>query len=79
MKKYIVTAIALITACSINSSSACTSMIITKGASADGSLYITHSNDGYTGDTSVVYVPAADHKKGEMRQDIGFADLLPKN
>ncbi len=68
MKKYIVTAIALITACSINSSSACTSMIITKGASADGSLYITHSNDGYTGDTSVVYVPAADHKKGEMRQ-----------
>jgi len=45
----------------------CTSMVITKGASADGSMYITHSNDGYTGDTSVVYVPARDHEPGEMR------------
>ncbi|MGN0902499.1 MAG: dipeptidase [Succinivibrio sp.] len=45
----------------------CTTTLVTKGASADGSVYVTHSNDGYTGDTSVVYVPASDHKKGEMR------------
>ena len=46
---------------------ACTTALLTKGASADGSMYVTHSNDGYTGDTSVVYVPAADHEEGEVR------------
>lgn len=47
---------------------ACTTAIVTKGASADGSVYVTHSNDGYSGDTSIVFVPAADHEEGEMRQ-----------
>ena len=46
---------------------ACTTALLTKGASADGSMSVTHSNDGYTGDTSVVYVPAADHEEGEVR------------
>lgn len=46
---------------------ACTTALVTKGASADGSVFVTHSNDGYTGDTSVVYVPAADHAKNEKR------------
>lgn len=46
---------------------ACTTALVTKGASADGSVFVTHSNDGYTGDTSVVYVPAADHAKDEKR------------
>ncbi len=67
MKKAIYSFL-LTLAISSQASYACTTMIITKGASADGSLYVTHSNDGYTGDTSVVYVPAADHEEGEMRQ-----------
>lgn len=51
----------------LTSAFACTTALVTKGASADGSVFVTHSNDGYTGDTSVVYVPAADHAKNEKR------------
>lgn len=46
---------------------ACTTSIITKGASADGNTYVTHSNDTYSSDPSIVYVPAKDHKEGSMR------------
>lgn len=56
---------------------ACTTFIITPGASADGSMYIAHSNDGYgpgvlghnltTDNTRIVYVPAADHPAGATR------------
>lgn len=45
---------------------ACTTILVTKGASADGSTYVTHSNDSY-GDSSIVYVPAKDHPAGSMR------------
>ena len=51
----------------LQSAFACTTALVTKGASADGSVFVTHSNDGYTGDTSVVYVPASDHAEGEKR------------
>ena len=44
----------------LQSAFACTTALVTKGASADGSVFVTHSNDGYTGDTSVVYVPASE-------------------
>lgn len=56
---------------------ACTTFIITPGASDDGSMYIAHSNDGYgpcvlghnltADDTRIVYVPAADHPDGAKR------------
>ena len=46
---------------------ACTIMLVTKGASADGSIFVAHSNDGFGGDPNVVYVPAKNHKKGSLR------------
>ena len=56
---------------------ACTSFIITPGASADGSMYVGHTNDGFGSgvvghnfvneSTVLVYVPAADHPDGAMR------------
>lgn len=46
---------------------ACTTMIITKGATIDGSVFIAHSDDSEMFDNRLVYVPAADYKEGSMR------------
>ncbi|HKI82683.1 MAG TPA: C69 family dipeptidase, partial [Pseudodesulfovibrio sp.] len=37
---------------------ACTTMIVTPGASADGSMLVTHSDDDELGDQRIIYVPA---------------------
>jgi len=42
-------------------------MIITKGATMDGSVFVAHSDDSEMFDNRLVYVPAADHKPGSMR------------
>ncbi len=46
---------------------ACTTMIVTKKASRDGSVFVAHSDDGEMFDSRLMYVPAADHKPGSMR------------
>ena len=46
----------------------CTTMIITKGASADGSIMVAHSDDDELADQRIIYVPAQDHEQGAMRQ-----------
>lgn len=42
----------------VGNSSACTIMIITKGASADGSMMVTHSDDDELGDQRMIFVPS---------------------
>lgn len=46
----------------------CTTMIITKGASIDGSMFVTHSDDDELGDQRLIYVPAQDHPEGATRK-----------
>lgn len=46
----------------------CTTMIITKGATVDGSMIVTHSDDNELADQRIVYVPAQDHPAGAIRQ-----------
>lgn len=47
---------------------ACTSLIATKGASADGSTMITYAADSHTLYGELYNQPAADHPKGAMRK-----------
>ncbi len=46
----------------------CTTMIITKGAMADGSMVVTHSDDDELGDQTIVRIPAQDHAPGALRE-----------
>ena len=56
---------------------ACTTFIVTKGASTDGSAYVGHSNDGFGPAligpsvqpemSQLIYVPPADYPPGAMR------------
>ncbi len=45
---------------------ACTTILVGKNASADGSVMVSHSDDGL-GDGRLVYVPAMDHPPGALR------------
>ncbi len=45
----------------------CTTMIITKGATADGSMVVTHSDDDELADQRLIRVPAAEHPSGSRR------------
>lgn len=46
---------------------ACTTLLVTKEASKDGSLMVGHSDDSELFDQRLAYVPAADHKPGSVR------------
>jgi dipeptidase len=46
---------------------ACTTIIVTRGAAADGSLVVTHADDNEMSDQSLVYVPARDWRPGSTR------------
>jgi dipeptidase len=52
---------------------ACTTMIVTKGASRDGSTFVAHSDDDDLADQSIVYVPAKDWPENSKRPVHGSA------
>lgn len=56
----------------------CTTFLITKGASADGSLLVGHSDDIELGDERIVYVPAGDHPPGAKRPIYTIANHYPR-
>ena len=51
---------------------ACTNLIVGKAASADGSTIISYAADSHTLYGDLQYLPAADHKPGEMRKIIDW-------
>ena len=46
---------------------ACTTLIVTPGASESGAMFVAHSDDGHLGDARLMRVPAADHAPGSER------------
>ena len=57
-KNCIIAAAVLFVSMTTASALACTTMIITKGASADGSMMVAHSDDDELGDQRLIRVPA---------------------
>ncbi|MBP3690595.1 MAG: C69 family dipeptidase [Schwartzia sp.] len=66
MLKKLVAGVAMFSLMGV-SAEACTVMIVTKGASEDGSVIVSHSNDGRGAEMNLVFVPAKDHPKDSMR------------
>lgn len=66
MKKLILTAAA--TAALAFQGAACTSFLVGKKASADGSTMITYAADSHNLYGDMIHTPAADHPKGSMRK-----------
>lgn len=63
---------AVATACAalltLPAAKACTSFLVGKEASADGSAFITYNQDDYGMFGRLLYLPAADHAPGSMRR-----------
>ena len=56
-------------------SHACTNLIVSKGASADGSTFITYAADSHTRYGQLRFCPAADHQPGELLKLYNYGSL----
>jgi dipeptidase len=56
----------------------CTTMIITQGATADGSMVVAHSDDDELSDQRVIRVPATDHAPGSRRAVVAESYTYPR-
>jgi len=56
----------------LKSTYSCTNLIITKGASKDGSVMITYAADSHVRYGALAFYPAADHPKGAMLDIIHY-------
>jgi dipeptidase len=45
----------------------CTTLVVTPGATIDGSMIVAHSDDNHLIDQRIIYVPAMDYQEGELR------------
>ncbi len=54
---------------------ACTNLIVSRGASADGSTFITYAADSHTRYGQLRYCPAADHRPGETLRLYNYGSL----
>lgn len=68
MKKLLTTFLLTAAVAATFEGDACTSLIATRGASADGSSMITYAADSHTLYGELYNQPAADHAKGAMRK-----------
>ena len=62
----------------IHFSDACTTILVTKGASADGSMMVSHTDDNEFADQRIVYVPAGSYGKNYSRPVFGSNCNYPR-
>merc|ERR1719195_1925603 len=60
-------AAALVTGAAATKPGGCTSVVLARGATADGHALASQTADSTAGDFRVAYVPARDHAPGAMR------------
>lgn len=56
----------------------CTTLIVTRGATVDGSVLVGHSDDDDLCDQRIIHVPPQDHPKGARREVFGLAGRYPR-
>ena len=56
----------------ITYANACTNLIATKGATTDGSVFVTYTADDYGMFTNLCHYPAGTHAKGDRREIIDY-------
>jgi len=78
MKKISFLFLASLVLLSFCSAFACTTMLVGKDATADGSIIVAHADDDELGDQRVMYVPAANHKPGAKRAVYPFKPTYPR-
>ena len=82
MKKFLTKLAVGLTALSLAAvdAEACTIMLVTKGASTDGSVFLAHCDDDFAYNPNVAFVPAKNPKRGSMRPVYPDAiDKLPES
>ncbi|MFY9150701.1 MAG: C69 family dipeptidase [Prolixibacteraceae bacterium] len=65
-KRIFTFSLLLILSSAISDVIACTNLIVTKGASLDGSVMITYAADSHTRYGAIAFYPAADHQAGDL-------------
>jgi len=60
---------------SIPAALGCTNILVTKGASADGSVMLSYSADGGGSEANFFFLPAADHEAGELVKPLNWEQL----
>ncbi|MBR1766675.1 MAG: C69 family dipeptidase [Bacteroidales bacterium] len=72
MKRILLTALLLAVA---TASPACTNLLVSRGASTDGSTFITYAADSHTRYGQLRYCAAADHQPGETLRLFNYGSL----
>lgn len=57
---------------------ACTTLVITKGATTDGSVIVAHTEDNELADQRVIFVPSNNYKTGEKRAITPISHGFPR-
>ncbi len=56
----------------------CTTILVTREATADGSCFVTHSDDNELQDERIIYVPAQDYPEGSKRELYPYLENYPR-